>query len=58
MKRRMFLFAIILLLTAAAGAQEIGRGVITALEGEAEKRQAPEADWRPPLRWISIPKRW
>jgi|MTBAKSStandDraft_2_1061841.scaffolds.fasta_scaffold03316_5 hypothetical protein len=45
MKRRMFLFAIILLLTAAAGAQEIGRGVITALEGEAEKRQAPEADW-------------
>ena len=45
MKRRMFLFAIIVLLTASAGAQEIGRGVITALEGEAEKRQAPEADW-------------
>ncbi|HOO60084.1 MAG TPA: FecR family protein [Candidatus Mcinerneyibacteriales bacterium] len=45
MKRKMILFAIIVLMTAFAGAQELGRGVITALEGEAEKRQAPEADW-------------
>jgi len=45
MKRSMILFAIAVLFCVSALAQNAGRGVITALEGEAEKRTAPEADW-------------